>query len=341
MSSEAAEHPSRTDDASPAEAHSTQVDDVEVVGALSPSRAGDFATCALLYRLRVIDRLPEPPSLDAARGTLVHQVLERLFDLPATARAPEAARGLVAPAWEGLVAEEPRLAEMFADPEAPTLADWLASAHAAVERYFDLEDPRRLEPAEREMYVEALLDSRLLLRGFVDRLDVSPDGLVRVVDYKTGRAPGVGFEARALFQMRFYALALWRAGGVIPTALRLVYLGSGEVLSYRPDEADLLATERKIEAIWAAISEADESGVWLPQRSRACTWCSFRDVCPEFGGTPPPLPTREERAERAERAAAHRAAEAQAARASGAAPLDDVPSAAPGASAAESASVVQ
>ena len=45
-----------------------------------------------------------------------------------------------------------------------------------LDRYFDLEDPRRLEPAERELYVEALLDSKLLLRGFVDRIDVAPDG---------------------------------------------------------------------------------------------------------------------------------------------------------------------
>src|SRR5215203_982171 len=87
----------------------------------------------------------------------------------------------------------------------------------ALEKYFELEDPRRLEPAEREMYVETLLDSRLLLRGFVDRLDVAPTGEVRVVDYKTGRAPGPMFEAKALFQMKFYALVLWRIRGTVPT----------------------------------------------------------------------------------------------------------------------------
>ena len=58
-----------------------------------------------------------------------------------------------------------------------------------LDRYFTLEDPRRLEPAERELYVETVLDSKLLLRGFVDRLDVSPDGRLRVVDYKSGRSP--------------------------------------------------------------------------------------------------------------------------------------------------------
>ena len=58
--------------------------------ALSPSRAADFMTCPLLYRFRVIDKLPEPPSEATARGTLVHAALERLFDLPAADRTPQA-----------------------------------------------------------------------------------------------------------------------------------------------------------------------------------------------------------------------------------------------------------
>ena len=73
--------------------------------------------------------------------------------------------------------------------------------------------------------------------------------------------------------------------------LQLIYLGNGEMLRYVPDEADLLATERKVEAIWKAIVRAHETGDWRPSRSRLCDWCSFHDLCPEFGGTPPPLPS--------------------------------------------------
>ena len=72
----------------------TVVDGVEVVGALSPSRAADFKTCALKYRFRTVDRLPEAPSRDALRGTVVHKVLEDLFDLPAGERTPERAEAM-------------------------------------------------------------------------------------------------------------------------------------------------------------------------------------------------------------------------------------------------------
>src|SRR5665647_2240418 len=38
------------------------------VPGLSPSRANDYLQCPLLFRFRVIDRLPEPPSAAAVRA---------------------------------------------------------------------------------------------------------------------------------------------------------------------------------------------------------------------------------------------------------------------------------
>ena len=221
----------------------------------------------------------------------MHKVLEDLFDLPAAERTSDQAADLLVPSWEVLLEQAPELAEMFGG-EGPDLASWLISCRKVLTRYFTLEDPGRLEPAERELYVEALLTSKLLLRGFVDRIDIAPDGRIRLVDYKTGSAPHEAFEAKALFQMKFYALVLWRTRGIVPAMLQLVYLGNGELLRYVPDEADLLATERKVEAIWRAITECEEAREWRPNRSRLCSWCSFQDHCPEFGGTILPLPER-------------------------------------------------
>jgi len=255
---------------------------------LSPSRAADFMTCPLLYRFRVIDRLPEPPSPAAARGTLVHAVLERLFDEPADARTPAAARTLLPGQWDRLVAEVPALAELFDD--ATEQVAWLDEAALMLDRYFTLEDPTRIEPSYREMSVQALLASGLTLRGYIDRLDIAPTGEIRIVDYKTGLAPREEYEARALFQMKFYALALWRTRGAIPRLLQLVYLGNGELVRYAPDEADLLATERKVNALWQAIDRATTSGDWRPRPGRLCEWCSYQALCPAYGGTPPPLP---------------------------------------------------
>ena len=258
-------------------------------GALSPSRAGDFMTCPLLYRFRAIDRLPEAPSPAAARGTVVHAVLERLYDLPAVQRTPEHALSLLGPEWERLLAEEPALLDLFGS-DAEGHGRWMEEASELIRAYFTLEDPRRLEPASRELQVECELPSGLRLKGFVDRLDATAEGALRIVDYKTGRAPREQFEAKALFQMKFYALVLWRTRGVVPKVLQLMYLGDREILRYQPDEADLRATERKLEALWTAITRASELGEFRPSPGPLCSWCDHQALCPAFGGTPPPMP---------------------------------------------------
>jgi putative RecB family exonuclease len=257
---------------------------------LSPSRALDFKTCALLYRFRVIDQLPEPPSLEAARGTVIHTVLEKLFDLPAEGRTVASAAAMVEPEWTAALAADPELAGLV-DGDTGGLVGLLASTSELLSSYFTLEDPRRLEPAEREVLVETTLPSGVRLKGFIDRLDKSPAGDLRVVDYKSGKAPDEAYEGKALFQLRFYALVLWRSTGVLPKMLRLYYLRDREVIDYSPDEHDLVGLERHVEAIAVAIGKARESGDWRPRTSRLCDWCSFQSLCPAYGGTPPPLPT--------------------------------------------------
>jgi putative RecB family exonuclease len=259
-----------------------------VIGSLSPSRAADFKSCPLLYRFRSIDRLPQRPSPAATRGTLVHSVLERLFDQPADARTLATAHGLLLPEWDRLREVEPELDLLFDDPA--ELAGWLASARDLVETYFALENPAWVAPTEREQLVEVVLESGLLLRGVIDRLDVAPTGEIRVVDYKTGASPRDAFEGKALFQMKFYALVVWRTRGVVPRQLRLMYLGDRDTLTYSPDEVELVRFERNLLALWEAISRATESRDFRPSPSRLCDWCDHKALCPAWGGTPPPYP---------------------------------------------------
>jgi putative RecB family exonuclease len=263
-----------------------------VTASLSPSRAADFKTCPLLYRFRSIDRLPERPTAEQARGTLVHAVLERLFDLPAGERTPAAAGELVGPQWDRLVAEQSELAGLFGPEDTADAAAFLESARGLLGGYFTVEDPSRLEPAERESLISTVVDGRLLIRGYIDRLDVSPDGALRVVDYKTGGAPREAFEARALFQLKFYALVLWRTRGVVPKVLRLLYLKDEEICDYAPDAEELARFERTLLALWRAIEQATEARDFRPKPSRLCGWCSHQERCPAFGGTPPPFPER-------------------------------------------------
>ena len=247
-----------------------------VLPSLSPSRAADFKTCPLLFRFRSIDRIPEQPSAEQARGTLVHAVLERLFDYAGAERTEETAAALIGPQWQRLAAEQPELSTLFAEGSADELAGFLASVRELLRGYFAVEDPRRLDPAERESLIEATIEDQLLIRGYVDRLDISPAGDLRVVDYKTGGAPREAFEARALFQLKFYALVLWRTRGTVPRVLRLLYLRDAEICDYTPDAEELIRFERTLLALWRAIEAATAAQDFRPKPSKLCGWCGHQ-----------------------------------------------------------------
>src|SRR3984893_14532632 len=258
--------------------------------ALSPSRAADFKQCPLLYRFRAIDRLPEAPSTAPLGGSLVHAALERLYGLPAASRGPDTARSLVEPAWEQVISAEPDLA---AELDSAQRTQLLEEARALLSGYYRLEDPTRFDPQSCEQRIEVELSDGTLLRGFIDRIDVAATGELRVVDYKTGKAPPEAralAEFKAMFQMKFYAVALLRSRGVPPTRLRLIYLADGQVLDYSPDPDELVRFEKTLMAIWRAIQSAGRTGDFRPSPSRLCEWCPHQEHCPVYGGTPPPYP---------------------------------------------------
>ena len=59
---------------------------------------------------------------------------------------------------------------------------------------------------------------------------------------------------------------------------------------YTPDEEELTRFERTLVALWQAIERATADRDFRPRPSRLCGWCSYQDLCPAYGGTPPPYP---------------------------------------------------
>lgn len=245
---------------------------------LSPSSATDFKSCPQLFKFRALERIPEPISSAAARGSLIHAVLERLFQEDPERRTPERASQLLSALW----------AEVRKDPEIrPSgLIDdeeeaWLDQGRSLLTNYFRLEDPRKLEASQLEWWVEYELPD-IHLRGIIDRLEVLDDGGWILTDYKTGRIPGENRELAAFFGLRFYALVCWRAFGVIPKEIRLVYLSDPAVLTLNPHERMLLSFEKQMQALGKAITRAVDTDDWRSRPSPYCMHCSFHDRCPAW-----------------------------------------------------------
>lgn len=209
----------------------------------------------------------------------MHAVLEDLFSLPPEDRTFERTPHLVGPAWARQLAERPDLEQMLAD-EGLTTGAWLAKTEPLLRSYFTLENPQILAPSGLEQRVNAKLREGLTLRGIIDRVETSPNGAVRIVDYKSGKAPAPQWQGKTIFQMHFYALMWHRLYGKIPDVLELLFLKDGVRLSIRPDEQALAKTEAKIEGIWADILAALERDHWPTRTSKLCDWCFFKPECP-------------------------------------------------------------
>lgn len=249
---------------------------------LSPSSARDFKSCPQLFKYRAVDRLPEPVSSAQAKGSLVHSVLQRIFLEPPETRTQERAEELLTRLWNE-VDDDAEVRPTELDPVDE--AKWFAESMRLLRNYFRLEDPRGLSASKLEWWVEYELPD-IHLRGIIDRLEERDDGSWILTDYKTGRVPSTQRELAAFFGLRFYALVCWRAFGIIPAQIRLVYLSDPSVLTLDPHERMLVAFEKQMQALGRAISRAHDTEDWRPSPSPLCMHCSFQPHCPAWSENP-------------------------------------------------------
>jgi putative RecB family exonuclease len=249
---------------------------------LSPSAFSAFKSCPLAFRFSYLDRLPQPPSAPASKGTLVHRALELLM--------------LRAPADRTLVAARADLdrarVELADDPEFSglelTAEEWErfhAEADTLLGRYFELEDPTRVRPIGLELRLEVEVGS-IRLRGVIDRLELDDDGDLVVTDYKTGSVPGERHELQRLAGVHMYALMIERLLGRRPVRVQLLYLTKPEAIIAIPSEQSVAGAARKAEALWKAIAVACSRDDFRPHPGPLCSWCGYQAYCPAFGGDP-------------------------------------------------------
>lgn len=253
---------------------------------LSPSSVSSFKDCPQAFRFSYIDRLPEPPSAPASKGTLVHRALERLMLRDAGDRTIDTA----------LADLESARVDLADDPDFTDLelgeAEWdafHADAEVLVRRYFELEDPQSVHPIGLELKLSAEV-GRVTLRGYIDRLELDGDGdgdgeLV-ITDYKTGSVPSEMYENSRLAGVHIYAFLCERMLGRRPARVQLYYLSKPEAIIATPSAQSVAGVERRTTAVWNAIARACERDDFRPSPGPLCDWCTFKPYCPAWGGDP-------------------------------------------------------
>jgi ATP-dependent helicase/nuclease subunit B len=278
--------------------------------AYSPTALENFSKCPYRFVLQAIFRLEpreEPEALEAidplTRGSLTHEiqfeVLSRLRDLqllPITAANLQAAQREL----EHLVDE---VAERERDALAPAiervwkdgidairadLREWMRRAANDPQKFcperfelaFGLKDRDQADPASSSEPIE--IAGGLKLRGSIDLVERSSDGVLRVTDHKTGKVraqKNFVIAGGKTLQPVLYALAAERLLAEPVRTGRLYYCTATGNYEERIVEIDETARAAALDFV-ATLSDALKAG-FLPAapEPRECDWCNFRRVC--------------------------------------------------------------
>ena len=249
---------------------------------LSPSRIGSFESCPLKFRVVNIEKLPDPPTIDKYKGTIVHRILELLLKEDSTERTVEMARHLFDAVQYGAPNDEDfAYLELTSDVDHPFWID----VRKLVDTYFTMEDPTTVRPEAMEMRVEHSM-GEFKLTGIIDRLERDNDGNFVIVDYKTGKSPSPNFVDDKMKAMLLYAWLCKQEKGSSPAALRLLFLKDGKAVETRPLENKVNFQLQRVKAIYGAIKRSCETGQFGTKKGPLCNYCDYRQWCPEFGGNP-------------------------------------------------------
>lgn len=241
---------------------------------LSPTAASMFRQCPRRWKMRYIDKLPDPPSVSGVVGTFAHLVLQRLLCLDPDRRSIEQARSIARSEWDAFADGD---AYKGLDLSVGEGRDFRWRAWRAVEGLFELEDPAAVDVVSTEREVSAVIGG-VPFKGIVDRVE-RDDGELVVTDYKSGRAPPAGFGGKDVDQVLLYAAAL-EAVGEPAARVAVVYLGQRRVGTAASKHAVAAAVDRLAET-WADINDAEAADSFEPRPSPLCGWCPYLSLCPE------------------------------------------------------------
>lgn len=262
--------------------------------AYSHSKLKVYEECALRFRYKYIDKIPEPqvPAKPALFfGTIVHAALEVLYKKIQNSWSAPTRESLKQFVQEEMIKardEHDRLSDTALLPDQFT--DYLDLGRQMIDRYYDTYEPfttGKVNGLEKMFNFE--LPNTQKLTGVIDRFDIDGD-VATIVDYKTDKdiKPYGEFSLSHEQQMTSYAAWIMVNYPHVVKTIRgkLIYLRLG-----REIERDITpeAIEQAIQIITDKISVIEEvlfrynmgeKEAFWPSEWPQCRRCAYQVMCP-------------------------------------------------------------
>ena len=250
---------------------------------LSPSRASQFKTCPKQFEYANVIKIEQPTNEVQAKGTTIHTALEILYDKRPEERTVDNLHTIFRAAWND-VRNNDEHSNLFETREDER--EWGLDALNLLSNYFKLEDPKAIQPLERERWVKGEIED-LKLRGILDRMDEDSNGNLIILDYKSGKAPAIKYKEPRFFALKLYALLIQEETGKTPSELKLIYLKNSTVHTLEVNQDMLKEVKEEILEIWKQIKVSFENDNFPAIKNTLCDWCYFKPICPVFNDDHP------------------------------------------------------
>jgi RecB family exonuclease len=242
--------------------------------ALSASAIESYETCPLKFKIRYDWRVPEEATAALQFGGIMHALLKQYFDEGNAGNPPgdEQMLARFRAEFANTKIDDPTQRMLYERDGLRQLADFLAARRADAGTFEVLS-------TEKQFRVEI---AGVTVTGRIDRIDRCADGVIQVVDYKTGKAKDEK-DAKDSLQLSIYALAVPKIDPqLVPGRLVLYNLvTNGSVPTKRTPEA-LRKAEDKVRDVAARIRGGD----FEPKPGFHCKWCGYKDLCPATEESP-------------------------------------------------------
>jgi putative RecB family exonuclease len=236
-----------------------------------------FERCPRQYALRYLCRVPGEAARPAADfGSAAHAAFETFT----RERRERAERGEAGPDRADLGRYFGAALERSSLATGPDVAVWLARAESMLDRFWEAESAGGADTVCEEsrfrLRMELDGETRVVVGGFIDRIDRLPSGAVELIDYKTGGA-WVPEDVDSSLQLSIYALGCRDALELgRPERVTLDFVEHG--LRYSAERTDQ-ALDNVREGLALRIREIRGSDFAPTPGVRACGWCDFSAIC--------------------------------------------------------------
>jgi len=261
----------------------------------SPYSIGLYVKCPRQYYFEYIDnytsvypnkqKIKQIP-LEAGQrkelifGELLHIVLNDFFHLPEYRRNEGELLSLLKETWMG--ANKGARGQKGGFPDIEEERRWYKEALEIISKFCATQNllPKIAYLPERERegefvkanFLKVSLRPDVILAGKIDRIDKEGEEYYHLIDYKTSKR-----ESEEDFQLMAYAILATEALGMAPSKVSYLYLRSGELRSFEPNEKAIERTKERTLMIAEQIQKEEE---FAARPTKMCQYCDYLEFCP-------------------------------------------------------------